>query len=126
MALINRNVWKGHDNTFTLRLESASVDDVVGPADLALVTKMELEMKDSGGAVFTVVGTAGASPATVDWWSGILEQGEVLFDLGQWTLDNEIVQGQYDCRLTVFSPSTSSGLVWLSWINDDLSLNVLD
>ncbi|MDH3978097.1 MAG: hypothetical protein OEU86_06240 [Gammaproteobacteria bacterium] len=126
MALINRNAWKGHDNTFKLRLESADPDTMTAPADLSLVTSMELELRSVGDAVTTITSNAGDAPPTIDWWAGILEQGEVIFDLGQWLLDNDVAQGQYDCRLTVFSPTTSSGLVWLSWINDDLSLNVLD
>lgn len=126
MALINRNIWKGHDNTFKLRLESADADSVVGPADLALVTKMELELRDSAGTVVVITSNVNDSPAPIDWWAGVLEQGEVIFDLGQWTADNDVPQGDYDCRLTVYSPATSQGLVWLSWANAELSVAVLD
>jgi len=126
MALINRNVWIGHDNTFMLRLESADPDTGTAPSDLSLVTKMELELRNAVGEIVTVTSNSGDASPPIDWWAGILEQGEVIFDLGQWTLDNVTPAGQYDCRLTVYSPSSVQGLVWLSWINDDLSLNVLD
>jgi len=126
MALINRNVWKGHDNTFKLRLESADPDTMTAPADLSLVTRMDLELKSALGDVTTITSNAGDSSPPIEWLAGILEQGEVIFDLGQWTLENDVPQAEYEARLTVFSPTTSSGLVWLSWINDDLSLNVLD
>lgn len=126
MALINRNVWKGHDNKFKLRLESSGPDGVAAPTDLTLVTKMELELNDMAGTIYTVSTSTGDSMPVIDWEHVDLDTGEVDFDLGNWTEAEEIPAGSYKCRLTVFSPTTSDGLVWLSWIQDDLTVTVVD
>ena len=128
MALIDHDVWKGHDNTFKLRLESSGPDTPMSPTDLVQVTSMQLELIDTANNVITLSVVKNAADPEMDWWNVArdIEQGEVLFDLGQWTLDQDVPALTYLARLTVFSPSTSKGLVWLSWADADLSIRVLE
>ena len=128
MALIDHDVWKGHDNTFKLRLESSGPDTPMSPTDLVQVTSMQLELIDTANNVITLSVVKDAIDPEMDWWNVArdIEQGEVLFDLGQWTLDQDVPALTYLARLTVFSPSTSKGLVWLSWADADLSIRVLE
>jgi hypothetical protein len=89
---------------------------------------MRLELQSATGDIVEVTTIKDATNPEMDWWDVArdIEQGEVLFDLGQWALDADVAAGEYKARLIVFSPSTSDGLVWLSWIQDDLTVTVLD
>ena len=95
MAALRETLYLGHDNGIDLTLKA---DDVA--VDLSSVTRMIL--RDSG-CVWEVDSTA--SPTAFDWSAG---GGRISMALG----DEPIPAGAYSCRLIVYDPTNTDGVVW--------------
>ena len=95
MAALRETLYLGHDNGIDLTLKA---DDVA--VDLSSVTRMIL--RDSG-CVWEVDSTT--SPTAFDWSAG---DGRISMALG----DEPIPAGAYSCRLIVYDPTNTDGVVW--------------
>ncbi len=95
MAALRETVYLDHDNAIDLTLKADGV-----AVDLSSVTRMIL--RDSG-CVWDVDSTT--SPTAFDWSAG---DGKISMSLG----DEPIPAGAYSCRLIVFDPTNTDGVVW--------------
>lgn len=122
---ISKQVWKGRDNYFKLRLESISVDEdgrqVVTPTDLGTVENILFELENQ---TLDLTVDAGDVDPPIDWWSSGLETGEMQFTLGHSV--EAIDPGNYVCRLTLFSSTTPGGVVWMSYADRGLAVTIHD
>ncbi|MGI9570383.1 MAG: hypothetical protein ACR2PH_11750 [Desulfobulbia bacterium] len=128
MALVNVRVWINKSNTFKLYLTSKEHGELEQAAQLDLVDSMELELRDTEGTITSIVALANEANAPINWWHEDLVDGQVLFDLGPWAETNIFPAGVYEARLMLSSETVNNGLgtVWLSWINNDLSITFIE
>ena len=116
---LDKDVWWGRDNRFVLRLDKIALDLARSPADLSQVTSMRLEIE--GYALQVPVGEVYAG---INWWDENLETGEVAFLLGLWAEQEAIPEGRYPARLVVFDALNPNGIVWISFANGELTLDI--
>ncbi len=120
MALV-KHVWKQRDNSFVLKFESIDIDGLVETVDMALVTKILLELEN---AQYVVVNKDDPDGSPIDWWHPDLAAGEASFALGDWTQDNGVADGVHRVRLTLFSLDKPDGIVWTSYAKGEQSISV--
>ena len=132
MSVFSANVWIGKGNDFKLLLTSKMSGGAEGPAELDLVDSMELELRDTAGAITVITVTSGQANPPLDWWDDALTTGQVMFDLGLWAEDSgpdgdPFPEGVYEARLIVYSATVNEGrgTVWLSWVNNDMSVRFI-
>ena len=128
MAYINARAWIGKGNAFKVYLTTKKYQEAEVPAELDLVDSMDLELRDSDGAITTISVAAYDADAPMDWWDAALADGVVQFDLGPWAETNAFPSGMYECRLILYSATVNDGrgTVFLSWVNDDMQVQVID
>ncbi len=102
MDAVREVVFLGRDNTIDLELRADGV-----AADLAAVTRMTLSV---GG----VTVDSDVASSAFDWLEG---DGKLILALGDQSLPSRV---QRDCRLVVYDPTNTEGIVWV----DDLILDV--
>lgn len=118
---IQKYVWIGRDNQFTLRLDSTTTGGVTAPADLSLVTSLEMELRNSAGADGPSITVAkDEASAVINWWDGSLDTGEMLFKLGLWS-DTFTADELYKARITLFTALSPNGVVWTSYGDSSLT-----
>ena len=95
MAALRETLYLGRDNGIDLTLKADGV-----AVDLSSVTRMILR---DAGCVWEV--DSATSPGAFDWSVG---DGGVDLILG----DEPIPAGAYSCRLIVYDPTNTDGVVW--------------
>lgn len=116
---ITKDVWRGRDNTFGLRLDEEDLSGNRTPVDLSAVTSVLLETTN-----FSLTVDRDDVDAAVNWWDIKLSTGQIEFSLGAWAESNSIPAGEHVCRLTLFDPSNPNGVVWISFDNRELTLDI--
>ena len=109
--VVEHEVYKGSDNSFTLELNSRDYQGVVTPIDLSTVQTMSLELE---GQPLLVVNYQEGSSTAIDWWDVELLTGYVRFRLGAWASINDIPLGTYTARLISYDLVNTNGIVWTS------------
>ena len=118
--VMEHEVYKGSDNTFTLELNSRDYAGVVTPIDLAIVTSMSLELE--GQPLLVVNAQEGNAP--IDWWDAELPTGYIRFKLGPWASINSVPVGTYTARLITYDLENTNGIVWTSHEKKELYVTI--
>lgn len=113
---LEKEVWPGRDNSFTLRLDKVALDHTRTPADLTAVFAMQLDIDG-----FSLSVASGEVDPGIDWWHEDLAMGEVVFRLGEWAEAQGIPAGRYSARLITFDPLNQDGIVW---VDGDLTIDI--
>ncbi len=108
MADVIEYSYNSRNNSIDLLLKSDGTAQ-----DLSAVTRMIL--KDVGGD-WTVDYTIAPGDVAFDWAPGVT--GKIVISLGA----QSITAGKYRCRLIVYDPTNTSGIVWG---NDPLIIHVV-
>ena len=112
--------WEGRDNQFKLMLEIVEDNSTVA-SDLSDVTEALFELQHADGSDGpSITVQRDDANAIIDWWDADLDTGEMLFKLGLWA-ETFAYDTPYKGRLTLTTPNSSNGIVWISWGNSYLT-----